>query len=300
MTLRAREGHGPGAHETELFWRFWAPQDPGSHLFLVHGLGEHSGRYREVAEWLGERGTSVFSFDLRGHGRSQGPRGDIFSFQDFIDDLLSMEEAFSRILAEEGMSGDPRFILGHSLGGLITLSRLQGSTLPAGGYRGAILSAPWLGTPMPSWLRALARGLGRVAPGVSLPTGLRAAKLTRDPEKVREWQEDPLVHPRLTGRLFREVERVQKVCRRQSGRLQGLPVLFLVPEGDPVVRGASTLEFARGIDDDAHRVEILRERNHEALNDLGRGEVFGLVESWIRGLVPGPSNQTPGYEDPGR
>lgn len=96
----------------------------------------------------------------------------------------------------------------------------------------------------------------------------------------------PLIHSRLTARLFREVDRAQQLCLRRGEALRGFPILFLVPERDPVVRTAVTLEFVRGIDDDAHHVEILRDRRHEALNDLGRDEVYTMMLTWIRELIP--------------
>ena len=84
-----REGMAPGAQGIELFWRVWEAPDPTASLLLVHGLGEHSGRYDTFAEILAGSGTSVFSFDLRGHGRSPGPRGDVDAFPRLLEDLLA-------------------------------------------------------------------------------------------------------------------------------------------------------------------------------------------------------------------
>ncbi len=275
MNLDSRDGRALGAGGTELYWRLWTPEDPWASLLLIHGLGEHSGRYEHLARRLGAEGVSVFSFDLRGHGRSAGPRGDIRLFGDFLEDVGVMEG----VRGGELGSGGKRFLLGHSLGGLIALRRLQDGN---GGYDGGIFSAPWLRAAQPSWLRALGRGLGRFLPGLRIPNGLGPGKLTRDPEMATAWREDPLIHTRLTGRLFGEAERVQReVVMAEGGGPHGLPLLFLVPQDDPVVAGEATLAFARGIAEEEVQVEILEGRRHEAFNDLGREEVFDLLVAWL-------------------
>lgn len=273
MTISYREGEGLGAQGIRLAWRVWDAPSPKAVLLLVHGLGEHSGRYDSFARAVAHGGTSVFTFDLRGHGRSQGPRGDMDAFPRLLEDLLGMEEEMGRQLP-----GDlPSFLMGHSLGGLICVRRLQ---VFKGPYSGAVISAPWLATNQPDWLRGLARFLGVILPGFPLPAGLNPKRLTRDPEMIRAWREDPLIHTRITGRFFREVERVQ--LKALASSLPGdLPLLFLVPGGDRVVRSPVTEAFARGIVGEAIRVEILEGFMHEPLNDVGREEVYGLVLDWL-------------------
>lgn len=287
MTPRAREGTAPGPDGVRLFWRCWTPDRVSAAIFLIHGLGEHSGRYEEFARWLGRDGISVFSFDLRGHGRSGGPRGDAASFGRFLEDVSLMEETFEVTLAEEGEPTPCRVLMGHSLGGLIALRHLQARGAALREYQGAVISAPWLDTPLPAWARSAGRWLGRRFPRLRLPTGLGPRRLTRDSGKVREWKADSLVHTRLSGRLFLEVERVQKECFAQKIILDGRDLLFLIPDEDQVVSSSATLEFVRGIDEEGLRVEILRGGRHEPLNDRDREEVFRLVSSWVKRLVPG-------------
>ena len=268
-----REGTALGAQATELFWCAWDAPEPSASLLLVHGLGEHSGRYDAFARALAEEGTSVFAFDLRGHGRSTGPRGDVDAFPRLLEDLLGMEEEMARQLP----GGIPRVLMGHSLGGLICIRKLQ---VFRGAYAGAVISAPWLATALPDWVRGLGSFLGLALPGLSLPAGLHPKRLTRDPDMIRAWREDPLIHTRITGRFFREIERVQ--AKALASRLpQDLPVLFLVPGGDRVVRSSVTEGFARGIVGKGIQVEILEGRQHEPLNDIGREEVYRMVLDWL-------------------
>jgi alpha-beta hydrolase superfamily lysophospholipase len=274
LELNIREGLASGTGGIELFWRLWAPENPWASLFLIHGLGEHSGRYDNIARRIGEEGVSVFSFDLRGHGRSAGTRGDVLLFSHFLEDLVEMEEVQRREVSGNGK----RFLLGHSLGGLIALRHLQ--ALPKA-YDGGIFSAPWLRSAQPAWIRAFGRGLGRILPSQPLPSGLGSGRLTRDPEMAAIWRDDPLIHTRVTGRLFREAERAQGEVLADGSLLEGLPLLFLVPQKDPVVDSSVTVTFAGGVTEMDVRVEILEGRLHEAFNDLGREEVFDIVAAWL-------------------
>jgi alpha-beta hydrolase superfamily lysophospholipase len=280
VTPPSREGTGLGAQGTELFWRIWDAPRPRASLLLVHGLGEHSGRYDPFASALAHEGISVFAFDLRGHGRSPGPRGDVDAFPRFLEDLLGMEDEMARQIP----GGMPRFLLGHSLGGLICIRRLQ---VFKGPYVGAVISAPWLASALPDWVRRLGGFLGLALPGVPFPAGLNPERLTRDPDMIEAWRQDPLIHTRITGRFFREAERVQAKALASS-LPQDLPVLFLVPGGDRVVQSSVTEDFARGIVGDGIRVEILEGREHEPLNDVGREEVYRIVLDWLATqVVPG-------------
>ncbi len=281
MRSPLREGVAPGAQGTSLHWRIWEAPEPEMALLVIHGLGEHSGRYTWVGETLSSRGVTVFSFDLRGHGLSGGPRGDVEAFPRFVEDLVAMEG----VLEGEIKPGLPWFLLGHSLGGLIGLRRILTLREP---YAGAVLSAPWMATALPDWVCRLGAGLGLIFPWLPVPSGLGAERLTRDSEMAAAWREDPLIHKRITARLFREANRTQEEVRRGSGRLT-LPLLFLIPSEDRVVRGAATETFARGIVGGEVQVEILKGGRHEPFNDLDRWAVTDLVVDWLKGRGSGLS-----------
>ena len=171
----------------------------------------------------------------------------------------------------------PRTLMGHSLGGLICIRRLQ---VFRGPYDGALVSAPWLATPIPGWLRAVGRFLGTAVPGLPLPAGIDDQRLSRDPEMIQAIKEDKLVHRRITGRLFKEVAREQ-LTGFASGWPADLPGLFLIPTDDRVVVSGVTTTFANGIVGAPIQVEILEGRRHEPLNDLGREEVYDIVLDWL-------------------
>lgn len=273
MSPDYQEGKGRGAQGIELFWRLWEAPSPAASLLLVHGLGEHSGRYEHFAKALAKAGTTVFSFDLRGHGRSPGPRGDVDAFPRLLEDLLGMEDQMTRMVP----SVPPWFLMGHSLGGLICLRRLQ---VFRGPYAGAILSAPWLATALPAWLSRLGGILGIVLPGLPLPAGINPERLTRDPEMIRAWRQDSLIHTRISGRFFREAEREQRKALG-SRWPRDLPGLFLVPTADRVVHSRVTMGYARAVGGEGIQLEVLEGRRHEPLNDLGRDEVYAIVLDWL-------------------
>ncbi len=169
----------------ELFTRRWAPDAPPvAHVFIVHGVLEHSGRYAYTASHLMQNGIEVHALDLRGHGKSEGPRATINSFAEYSDDVAL---ALAPLLVD---SGDvPVFLMGHSMGGLV-VSRMvvdHGDR----GLAGLILSSPALALDAPAPLRALAPVLARWLP--RLPVGnVDLSILSHDPAIVKARREDPL------------------------------------------------------------------------------------------------------------
>ena len=272
---RAVVGTMIGAGGARLRTLRWEVPDPVGRIVVTHGLGEHAGRYAGLAEALGRRGYGLFAFDLRGHGGSEGRRGHVADFGLFLEDLhLARAEAELRLPGP----GAP-FLIGHSLGGLILLRYLQTyrPTTP-----GAVLSAPWLGTAreVPAWKRALARILTRVAPDLAIPEPIPSEDLTRDPEEARAWEEDPLVHPRITAGLWNAVQEAQERALGQ-GVEPTIPALVLLPGDDRVADAARTLAWARGLEGSRVEWRELPEGRHEPFHDLGRDEVFDLVAGWI-------------------
>ena len=177
--MRQPQGSFRGSGDLELFWQTWLPDTkPRAVVAIVHGFGEHSGRYGNVVNYLVPRGFAVAAYDLRGHGRSQGPRGLILSWDEYRDDTRLFLES-----VRPDSPGAPVFLYGHSLGGLIALDYVL--HMPEG-LRGVIASGPVLGPPGVSpFLLMLARVLTVVTPRLSLDSGLDATALSRDPAVVR-------------------------------------------------------------------------------------------------------------------
>jgi lysophospholipase len=238
-------------------------------------MGEHGGRYDRFARELADAGIATYAPDLRGHGRSGGRRGHVLRFRELVDDLeRTRQEALGRL-----PPGVPTFLLGHSLGGLVALRYLQ--ELPGAGFRGAIFSAPLLGIAVrsPVWKRVAARILSGILPWVPFASANEPADLSSDPAANEAFRADPLIHSWVTPRMYTEVGKALRTVRRRP-LPSGLPLLFLIPDTDRVVRADHALAFARSLLGGA-RVEELRGTRHEPLNDRDRDRVVGIIREWI-------------------
>lgn len=243
---------------------------------VVHGYGEHSGRYEAFARWLNGRGWAVAACDLRGHGGSPGRRGHIHRFADYLRDVAALHR-----LLRERAAGRPLFLLGHSLGGLIALRYVEEG---AEGLDGLILSAPFLGMvmPVPRWKRALSPVLSQLWPSFSTYSGLRGAMVSRDPEVVVVYDHDPLIHTKATARWFTEVQKSQRVALAEASRLT-LPLLVLQGDADPIASVAATRRLFGAARSADKTLRIYGGFRHEVLNEIGKERVWEDVVSWLDG-----------------
>lgn len=269
--LRRAEQHFDGGRG-RLFGRRWEPPEPHREVVLVHGYGEHSGRYEHVARFLVQRGARVHAYDHQGHGRSDGPRCHVRRFDDFLDDLERVVA-----LAREGSAGRPLYVIGHSMGGLIVCAWAR-ERRPR--VAGLVISAPALATPAgPSpvllWLLPL---LSWIAPRLSIASGLDAQGLSRDPAVVKAYLEDPLVHGTMTLSLARELFAAMRRTA-DGGDDVALPLLMLHGEEDPLCAPEASRRFAEAAPDCRYRsYPGLR---HEIFNEPEHDAVLADVQTWI-------------------
>jgi alpha-beta hydrolase superfamily lysophospholipase len=255
-----------------LFGRSWEAAAPRRELVLVHGYGEHSGRYEHVGRFLAERGARVHAYDHQGHGRSSGTRCHVRRFSDFLDDLDRVVER-----ARGAARGRPTYVIGHSMGGLISCAWAR-ERRPH--LSGLVVSAPALaapGGPSPALLRLLPL-VSRLAPRLSLASELDAEGLSRDPVVVEAYLADPLVHLRMTLSLARELFAAMRRTAGGGGDL-ALPALMLHGADDPICSPDASRRFAEAAPDCRYRsYPGLR---HEIFNEPEREAVLGDVQAWI-------------------
>jgi alpha-beta hydrolase superfamily lysophospholipase len=274
-SLRRSAGAFTGVGGIRLAFRAWESDSARASLIIVHGLGEHSGRYEEFAAFMASSGISAYALDLRGHGLSQGRRGHVPSFEVFLQEL----DGFRReVEALPGFCG-PLFLLGQSMGGLISL-RYQEEF--GGQFRGAVVCSPWLATAMevPRWKAAAAPLLSRLLPALPLRHGLAAEDLTRDAGIVAAYRSDPLVHGVITPRAFAEVSAAMTLAVPRSERIQQ-PLLLMTGDADAVVDSGRAIEFARSITDGDITLRVYSGHYHELLNEIGRASIHREVRDWI-------------------
>ena len=241
-------------------------------LVLLHGFGEHAGRYAHMAAWLAERGIAVFALDQRGHGASPGTRGHIARFAQYVSDVVALR----KLVAAEAPG--PQLLLGHSFGGLVTLRFLE--TDPAG-LTGAIVTSPFLAIqmPVPRWKIALAHLLADVLPALPIPTGLNFDDLCTDAAVVRAAQDDPLCHTVMTPRAYRELVAAQGHVAAERERIT-VPLFFGLAGDDRIVSRLTTQKFAGSLAGDV-TVRVYAGMFHEILNEPRQAEVMADLAPWL-------------------
>jgi alpha-beta hydrolase superfamily lysophospholipase len=274
----AREGSLEGFGGVRLRTVAWEAESPKGRVVVVHGLGEHGGRYDLLAGGLVRRGYSVMAYDHRGHGRSEGKRSFVKSFDELVEDLSRAHAHAADTLGGAG----PAFLYGHSAGALILLRYLQTRRPHA---PGAVLSAPWLATRarIPQWKLWAAVPLRILAPAFRVPTEVKPWQLTSDEELQRRYEQDPMLVHGISVGLYDAVLGAQKAALSVTAP-PAVPTLMLIPTEDPVVDGTRAEAWGRSVGGiDIRRLEGLR---HEPHNERSREEVFRLVADWFDARTP--------------
>lgn len=248
-------------------------------MALVHGIGEHSGRYAYLVDRLLEQGVAIAAFDARGHGRSGGLHGHIDTWSNYRDDV----HEFLRYVSAHFMR-IPLFLYGHSLGALIVTDYVL---FYPDGLEGLIVSGHPLrptGAAKP-YLVLIARLLSRYRPTTALRLGISDDALSRDPAVVRAYREDPLVHRKVTARWGTEaLEAIDRV-RARAVEIH-VPLLVLHGEADMInsVEGSKELfNLASSAD---KQLLVYPGGYHEPHNDLDRDKVVSDVIEWIAARTP--------------
>jgi len=269
-----------GAAGMRLRTRLWRPSMPhGGGLYLLHGLGEHAGRYEALARWLCARGWTVASHDHLGHGESGGRRGVLD-----LDERLSRDAA-DRIASFARELGRPPILLGHSMGGAVAADLVATRGLTVAGL---VLSSPALAVRVGAPMRLLASLLARLAPDLALGNGLDAHRLSSDPAAVSAYRRDPLVHDRISPRLFAWILRAGSQARAAAGTVT-VPVLLLVAGDDAMVDPEGSHAFARALPDPLASFHLFDGLQHEIFNERpeARDRVLGELAGWLAQRMPG-------------
>lgn len=249
---------------------------------IVHGYGDHGGRYRDLMLALSAAGISAHVVDLRGQGRSTGPRGYVDHWDDYLNDFeaLLLSDTFRR----PDQPPTPAFLLGHSHGGLIAAVatvRKRWTTLCP--FQGVILSSPYFAPAfvIAPWKLALGRLANLLAPSIRISTGLAGMRMCRDPEKLEENRTDPLITRVATPRWYVGATAAQARLLADAGQFDA-PLLMLLGTEDPVADPATMrLFFARAASPDRAKLEypgLL----HELLREIERPLIFAEIISWIK------------------
>lgn len=257
-----------------LYAREWQPESElRGVICLVHGLGEHSGRYANLALALNRAGYVVLTYDQRGHGKSSGQRGHTPSYETLLDDI----NCFSR-KSLQLFPSLPMFLYGHSLGGNLVLNYVL-RRQPK--FAGVIVTSPWLRlTVEPSLLlRQLASFLNKLWPTFSMSSGLELNALSRDPIVVDTYNVDPYVHDRISVRLFVTVNQAGHWAIDNATQFN-MPLLLMHGGGDRITSVEATMLFASNVKKD-HTLKIYPGLYHELHHEPEKEEIASDLINWL-------------------
>ena len=262
------------ADGTSLAYRAWPLAGASVTFAVVHGLGDHGGRYERFAKGMARHGMATYAVDLRGHGKSEGQRGHVDSWSQWVDDAATF------VAHVESEAGGEVVPLGHSFGGALMLSAVRAGRLPRA--RRFVLSSPALKLKahVPAWKVRMAGFAAKIAPRLALDNEVDPATISRIPEVVEAYRTDRLVHSKISSRMYAEWTRAAAENLERAGEIK-IPFLILAGTADPLIDPAGSAELQHrspGVSE----LRMLEGRYHEPFNDLGSDEVFDLIAEWIR------------------
>ncbi len=270
----------------ELYYQGWMPDAaPNAVVCLVHGLGEHAGRYAHVAQALNEAGYGVLAFDQRGHGKTPGKQGVTPPFDRQLDDIkLLLDEAAKRF------PGKPRFLYGHSMGGNLVLNYALRRKPETAAVAGVIATSPGLRTAFKPPAAKVTAGkiLYRLAPNMVMPNGLELAALSRDPNVVQAYTADPLVHDKMSARLGLDILQQGEWALAHAAEFPPIPLLLVHGACDRLTSAPATEEFAsklRAAGKKNFTLKIWPDCYHETHNEPEKAQVIQYMIDWLNGIA---------------
>jgi alpha-beta hydrolase superfamily lysophospholipase len=247
-------------------------------VLLVHGLGEHAGRYAHVARQLNDHGFAVHAHDQFGHGESPGKRGTLSTPTRLLDDLADWVDRVRATMAP----AQPLLLLGHSMGGAVAADFVAQRIREV---QGLMLSSPALDAGMNRAQRALAAVLARLAPDFTIGNGLRVEKISHDPAEVAAYRADPRVHDRVSGRLAHYIASAGPRVLNRAGRWS-VPTLLLYAGADALVDPAGSRRFAAAAPAVVVAAREFPAHYHEIFNEIERAPVFDALHAWLDARFP--------------
>jgi alpha-beta hydrolase superfamily lysophospholipase len=267
---------GNGAHLTV---RAWQPDSaPRGGVCIVHGLGEHSRRYLHVADALVRKGFAVVAPDMRGHGRSSGPRGHAASVGQMLVDL-----SFVLAASSDRFDAMPWMLYGHSMGGAIALA--YALRRPAA-VAACIATGPAVRPAFdpPAWKVALGRAMRRVAPALSMQNEIDSNGLAHDASVLRDYRADPLVHSRISAALGVDLIDLGPQLLAEAPGLK-VPTLIVHGGADPITSAKASRDFTDLAGPICRYVEVPG-AYHEVHHEASWGETWHVIDGWIDTTLP--------------
>lgn len=246
-------------------------------MIITHGMGEHSMRYTEMADFYTHEGYTVISFDIRGHGLSEGKRGHTPGFEFLMDDI---ERVYTQVMKD--YPSLPIFLFGHSMGGNLVLNFLLRKP---NSICGAIVTGAYLklGFEPPKWKIILAKLSSSIWPTLSQPTDLELGALSRNKEVIRKYENDELVHDRITSAFFINVHFAGQYVIDHANEIK-TPLLVMHGMEDRLTSPKGSQEFASNAGENVH-LKMWEGLYHELHNEPEKQEIFNYEMEWMNKLL---------------
>jgi alpha-beta hydrolase superfamily lysophospholipase len=269
----AAEGFVEAADGAMLAYRAWPRAGADITFAVVHGLGEHAGRYERFANGMAMHGMGTFAVDLRGHGKSPGQRGHVDSWSQWTDEVAAFVRHVSSVVGGEVVP------VGHSFGGAAVLSSVLAGKLS--GTRRFVVSSPALKVKVavPAWKIKLGTAASSVLPRLALANEVDPKLISRIPEVVEAYRSDPLVHNKISSRLYTEWLGATRQILDRAHEIK-IPFLILAGTDDGLIDPEGSKELHER-SASLSELRLLQGRYHEPFNDRDNEEVFTLITNWL-------------------
>lgn len=257
-----------------LFAQSYTVENPEFVVCLIHGMGEHSSRYEHVAQFFNANQISLYTMDLRGHGKSEGKRGHMPSYENMMQDINELVEA-ARLQNKQ----IPVFLYGHSMGGNLALNY---AIRYGDNINGVIATSPYLKLAFepPAWKVKLAKLIKNIFPSIAQSTGLDANFLSKDKKNIETYLNDPLVHEKITPSFFIEIEEAASFALQNAANLK-VPALIIHGSDDKITDPFASETFAA---QNAQKCtfKLYQGGFHELHNDEEQSDLLDKISKFIR------------------
>jgi acylglycerol lipase len=269
----ATAGSVQSADGTQLAFRAWPQRGAAISFAAVPGLGDHSGRYAHFADGMSKHGMGAFALDLRGHGNSPGQRGHVDAWSQWTDDVAAFVTHIEKIAGTEVVP------VGHSFGGAALLSTILAGKLPA--TKRFVVSSPALKLKLqaPAWKLKVGRLASKIAPRLAMSNEVDPGSISTLSEVVDAYRSDPLVHDRISSRMFTEWQNAVEDIYQRAGQIK-VRFLILAGTADPLIDPDGSRQLHEKTDS-LSTLLLLEGRYHEPFNDRGSDEIFQAIADWL-------------------
>jgi alpha-beta hydrolase superfamily lysophospholipase len=279
-SYKISEGHFKGYKEASLFYQVWENPKARGTIIVTHGHGEHSESYKRVVDALKNEDWTIYIWDMRGHGRSEGLRGYAQSFDDYTKDYY---EFLKIVLAEPSVQKGPVVFLSHSMGCLVQTKTLIEH--PEIKPDAVVYSSPLfgIGVAVPAFKKIGAEWIKKLLPTVTMWNEVRNEDVTRDPEVIRELEQDPYRHARICAAVYLGFLDNFPIIHAKAPEFK-FKTLMQISDKDPVVSSGEAMRFFERLGSPEKELKIYKDRKHEIYNDLDREQVFEDLRNFLRSV----------------